>query len=188
MPTQNLPTVPLTFDLPLQSDPPLTDRARLEVLLGAIDASPRALRCDQCGDYAITGKLGRILVDGQGFLFFITTNGSPRRWTFVKRRLAFCHITQDGDDEGCLHLDKLPTPTEAKLIREALGIRKKRRPAPMPLKPVRSIDKTPPGAPACVKRVGAWVQWPPVSRRIFCRETPLFPTAMRFLIRRNVKR
>jgi len=27
----------------------------------------------------------------------------------------------DGDDDGCLHLDRLPTPTEPDLIREALS-------------------------------------------------------------------
>ena len=39
--------------------------------------------------------------------------------------LAFCRVTQDGDDEGCLHLDRLPTAAEAELIREAVGIRKR---------------------------------------------------------------
>ena len=29
-------------------------------------------------------------------------------------------------EEDCLHLDRLPTPAEAVLIREALGIRKRR--------------------------------------------------------------
>ena len=35
-------------------------------------------------------------------------------------------MTQAGDDEGCLHLDRLPTPTEADVIREALGIRRRK--------------------------------------------------------------
>ena len=39
--------------------------------------------------------------------------------------LAFCRVTQDGDDEGCLHLDRLPTAAEAELIREAVEIRKR---------------------------------------------------------------
>jgi hypothetical protein len=51
---------------------------------------------------------------------------SPRRWMNVKQRLAFCRIMQDGDDEGCLHLYRLPTPAEVVQIREALGIRKRR--------------------------------------------------------------
>src|SRR6516164_7370696 len=46
--------------------------------------------------------------------------------TSASMALAFCRIMQDGDDEGCLHLDRLPTPAEAVLIREALSIRKRR--------------------------------------------------------------
>ena len=41
-------------------------------------------------------------------------------------RLTFCKVTQDGDWEGCLHLDRLPTADEAVVIREVLGIRKRR--------------------------------------------------------------
>ena len=33
---------------------------------------------------------------------------SPRRWTSTKRQLLFCFITQDGDVEGGLHLDRPP--------------------------------------------------------------------------------
>jgi hypothetical protein len=105
-------------------------RSRLEMLLGALDASLTALRLDGCGDWAIFGKLGHIYVDGRGFLLYVTTGDSARRWFNVKQRLNFCRLTQDGDDEGCLHLDRLPTKTEASAIREALGIRKRRHPSP----------------------------------------------------------
>ena len=47
------------------------------------------------------------------------TGESVRRWKNVKKRLAFRWISQDGDDEGCLHLDRLPTAHEADLIRGA---------------------------------------------------------------------
>jgi hypothetical protein len=109
------------------------DYARLEALLEALDASPRALRREQYrgsnerGDYAINGKSGHIYADGAGYLLCVTTGESTRRWTNIKCKLAFCRLTQDGDDEGCLHLDRLPTPAEADLIREVLGIRRKRR-------------------------------------------------------------
>jgi hypothetical protein len=133
----------------------MNDQTRLEALVVAIDASPRVLRRDQCGDYMITGKLGHIFADGQGFLLHVSTRESPRRWTMVKRRLAFCHLNQDGDDEGCLRLDRLPTPQGAELIREALGIRKRRRISPEALAAARgslecarSLDKAPPGGPA----------------------------------------
>ena len=133
----------------------MNNQMRLDALVASIDASARALRRDQCGDYMITGKLGHIFDDGQGFLLYVSTRESPRRWTLVKRRLAFCHLNQDGDDEGCLRLDRLPKPKEAESIREALGIRKKRRISPevlatarVSLECARSLDKTPPGAPA----------------------------------------
>ena len=98
----------------------------MDELLKALDASPLALRRDACGDYRINGKTGHIYADGDGYLLCVMTDESKGRWTNVKKRLAFCHVTQDGDDEGCLHLDRLPTLAEADLIREALGIRKRR--------------------------------------------------------------
>jgi len=101
-------------------------REHLETMLEALDASPLALRRDACGDSAINGKSGHIYADGSGFLLYVHTGESARRWTNVKQRLAFCRLTQDGDDEGCLHLDRLPVAAEADLIREALGIRKRR--------------------------------------------------------------
>jgi hypothetical protein len=112
------------------------DRSRLESLLAALDASPRALRREPLDgrnkpdgdptDYAIIGKHGHIYADGAGFLIYVSTHESARRWGFIKKRLGFGHLTQDGGDEGCLHLDRLPTPAEAALIREAIGIRQRR--------------------------------------------------------------
>jgi hypothetical protein len=112
------------------------DLERPLALLAALDAARSALRRDlhrgqgRKGDYGIHGKLGHIYLDGDGFLLCLTAKDerdqSSRRWSNVKRRLAFCCVTQDGDDEGCLHLDRLPTPAEAVLIREVLGIRKRK--------------------------------------------------------------
>ena len=112
------------------------DREGLQTLLAALDASPVALWRDlhrnkrSKGDYGIHGEWGHIYIDGEGFLLCVTAKDerdqSPRRWASIKRRLAFCRLTQDGDDEGCLHLDRLPTRAQAVLIRQALGIRKRR--------------------------------------------------------------
>jgi hypothetical protein len=44
----------------------------------------------------------------------------------LEKALRFCRLTQDGDDEGCLHLERLPVPAEADVIRAALGIRRRR--------------------------------------------------------------
>ena len=121
---------------PVVAASPGHHHARLQALLTALDASPIALQRDlhrvegRKGDHSIHGKLGHIYVDGRGFLLCVTgkdeRDQSPRRWTNIKRRLAFCRLMQDGDDEGCLRLDRLPTSAEAALIREALGIRKRR--------------------------------------------------------------
>jgi hypothetical protein len=116
--------------------PQSNDREGLLILLAALDASPIALQRDlhrdegRRGNYGIHGKWGHIYIDGKGFLLCVTAKDerdqSPRRWTGIKRRLAFCRITQDGDEEGCLHLNRPPTLTQAGLIRQALGIRKRR--------------------------------------------------------------
>jgi hypothetical protein len=135
----------------------------LSSLLTALDASPLALRRDDCGDHAIKGKLGHIFADGAGFLLCVSTGESARRWTHVKRRLAFCNVTQDGDDEGCLHLDRLPTPAEAELIREAVGIRRRRHLSPemlarsrFYLERARSHVKSASGDRTFAKAVGAY--------------------------------
>jgi hypothetical protein len=108
----------------------MTDREHLQSFLTALDAWTRALRRDDCNDWAISGRYGTIYRDGDGYILCITTGESARRWGFVKKRLAFCRITQDGDDEGCLHLNRLPTSAEADIIREAMGIRQRRRLTP----------------------------------------------------------
>jgi hypothetical protein len=51
---------------------------------------------------------------------------SSKGWRFAKRALSFYEVTNDGDEEGMLFLDRLPTPEEADIIRDKLGIPKKR--------------------------------------------------------------
>jgi hypothetical protein len=117
------------------------DRARLQSFLSALDASTRGLRRDDCGDHVILGKKGRIYAAGTGFLLY-SAAGSVRRWTFVKRRLRFCHLAQDGDAEGALHLDRLPTTAEAAAIRQTLGIRKRKELSPNALAGLRDRFST----------------------------------------------
>ena len=47
-----------------------------------------------------------------------------QRWTKTKRLLPG-KVSQDGDDEGTLRLDRLPTTAETELIRDLIGIRKR---------------------------------------------------------------
>ena len=47
-------------------------------------------------------------------------------WLNTKRELAFAKVMQDGDIDGCMFMDRLPTKGEAEVIRGRLGIPKKR--------------------------------------------------------------
>jgi hypothetical protein len=117
----------------------MSDRTYLETLLTAIDASPIALERPNCrgwvGDYQITGKLGHVLADHPGYLLYVT--GTVHRWKKAKRILPGT-VTQDGDDEGILRLERLPTPTEADAIRDVIGIRRRRHLSPEALAQARS--------------------------------------------------
>jgi hypothetical protein len=93
-------------------------------MLAALNASKSQLRRDGCGDWRITGTQGYVYADGAGFLLGVTRQ-SIRGWNAAKKLLPFCRLTQDGDDEGCLHLDRLPDTEEARTIRAVLGIRKR---------------------------------------------------------------
>jgi hypothetical protein len=106
------------------------ERARLETLLTSLAASPRTLRRDNCGDWHIKGRQGHVYADARGFLIVVQTDASSRRWTFIKRRLSFCRVTQDGEDDGTLHLNRLPTPDEAGRIREAIDLKRRRHLSP----------------------------------------------------------
>jgi hypothetical protein len=66
--------------------------------LDAIAASARFLRCNECGDWAIFGRRGHAFAVPEGFQLIVFA-GSARKWVSVKKRLTFCDLTQDGDDE-----------------------------------------------------------------------------------------
>jgi hypothetical protein len=106
----------------------MTDRLHLEAFLTAVDASPSALERPNCrgwiGDYQITGKHGHVLADPPGYLLYVV-----QRWKKAKRGLPGS-VTQDGDDEGIIRLDRLPLPAETEAIRDLIGIRKRRHMTP----------------------------------------------------------
>ena len=109
----------------------MTDREHLSAFLTAIDASPTALERPVCrgwiGDYQISGKHGHVLADHPGYLLYVT--GTVQRWKKAKRLLPGT-VTQDGDDEGIIRLDRLPLPAEAEAIRDLIGIRRRRQLSP----------------------------------------------------------
>jgi hypothetical protein len=102
------------------------DRRQQEQQLAALDASRSQLRRDENGWWVITGRRGTIQTwgDAKSWIVFVI-GGSARHWTAIKHRLAFMTVTQDGDEEGCLRLFSLPTPQEAVVIRDVMGLRKR---------------------------------------------------------------
>jgi hypothetical protein len=119
-----------------------TDRAQQWQLLAALGAWSRALCRDTCNAWCIRGVEGHIYTWGDGKTWALWVHcRSPRHWTAAKRRLAFCELTQDCDAEGCLRLRRLPTPAEAAVIREVLGIRKRTELSPEELERRRTLGK-----------------------------------------------
>jgi hypothetical protein len=102
-------------------------KARILVLAEALDVSvATSVRRDENGDPRIVGRDGHIYADGGGFLIVCHPGrDTAHRWMNIKRRLRFCHIAQDGDDEGCLRLDHLPDQREAEEIRAAIHVRRR---------------------------------------------------------------
>jgi hypothetical protein len=117
------------------------DKAQLAELLDALNASPSVLRRDEAGLWILRGRPGCYVstwgdppspngcgvASGADWQLVVTPEQeiSALQWTWFKKRLAFCEVTQDGDNEGCLRLHRLPTPAEAEEIRDVVGIRKR---------------------------------------------------------------
>jgi hypothetical protein len=104
-----------------------TDRQMQLTLIEALAASSLSLRRDEYGAWRITGSNGHIYTwgDGETWVMYVAS-GSTRKWAADKKKLGFCHVTQDGEDNGCLRLLGLPTAVQAPIIPEVLGIRKRR--------------------------------------------------------------
>ena len=104
------------------------DKEQQERLLVALDAAQSHLRRDDCGWWAIAGRHGTVNTwgDGKTWVVFVRCR-SIRHWTITKRRLSFMKVTQDGDDEGCLRLFALPTAEQAVVLRDVLGLKKRRQ-------------------------------------------------------------
>jgi hypothetical protein len=101
------------------------DRVALSSMLVSLNGAKNALRRDQCGDWTIRGSRGHVRACGKRFSVYVTTQ-SARAWTFAKRALDFCQLSQDGDDEGILTLDRLPSSAEAEIMRQYIGLRQTR--------------------------------------------------------------
>src|SRR5262245_33658425 len=115
------------------------DRAQQKALLAAFRAWDRALHRDECGAWCISGKYGRVYTWGDAKTWLLLVGcRSPMHWTYTKRKLTFCTVTQDAEEEGGLRLHALPTPDQADVIRDVLGIRKRTEMSPATLERLRA--------------------------------------------------
>jgi hypothetical protein len=105
------------------------ERDNLARLREALNGALNSLRRDECDVWRLKGSRGHVYADGDGWVLFVACR-SARHWTSTKSPLAFCRVTQDGDDEGCLRLDRLPTKAEAEEIRHVIGLRQTHEASP----------------------------------------------------------
>jgi hypothetical protein len=109
----------------MNSEQHRAERAHLRKLTEALDIPIDTMKRDSCDYWAIVGTQGNVVADGSGYLIYVATE-SARDWRRIKRHLAFAKVTQDGDTEGCIRLDRLPVKAEAELLRAAIGIKRER--------------------------------------------------------------
>jgi hypothetical protein len=106
------------------------DKASLVELFEALHASPSVLRRNADGLWTLRGRPGCYVStwgDGKSWQLVVAPEEeiSALQWTWFKKRLHFCEVTQDGDEDGCFRLSRLPTAAEAEVIRDIIGIRKR---------------------------------------------------------------
>jgi hypothetical protein len=110
---------------------PVRQRPALLAFADALDSRASATRRDECGDWAIWGSNGHVYAVPEGSQLMIGCDfgnvkwSSARGWESAKKRLSLGKVTQDGDMEGSVILDRLPTKAEALHIRDILGIPKR---------------------------------------------------------------
>ena len=109
--------------------PAAVQRQALLALMPALGCSDTALRRDECGDPRIAGKHGHIYAvcgpKRPGLMIYVNCE-TGMGWTYAKRALAFARLMNDGDDEGAVFLDRMPSKSEADTIRRYCGILKRR--------------------------------------------------------------
>jgi hypothetical protein len=112
---------------------PAAQRAALLKLIPALGCRDSSLRRDECGDPVVNGKKGHIIAvcgttdePGNPGLMIYVMGWSTNGWNRAKDALSsFARLENDGDDEGVFFLDRLPTQSEAEIIRKLTGVAKK---------------------------------------------------------------
>jgi hypothetical protein len=153
------------------------DRAQQKLLLVALGAWERALRRDGCSGWSIIGKNGTIHTwgDGKTWALYVRCR-SAQHWTWTKKKLSFCNVSQDGDDEGVLRLHQQPTPAQANVIRDTLGIQKRKEVSAEGLERLRSLafERASRSEASVDANIGSGEPSPPDTRAPD--QTPIFDT------------
>ena len=105
----------------------MTDREQMLEITQTLNAQASQLRRDDCGWWALSGRHGNIQTwgDDKSFMLYVAKH-SVRAWTEAKKKLYFCEVTQDGDQEGILKLSGDITQEEIQIIREVVGLKEQR--------------------------------------------------------------
>lgn len=98
------------------------DKKYLKLLTKALDVSEGRIKLDECGDWNIFGKRGKIFTDTE-YWYLYTSTETDRQWTYTKKHLSFMELHQDGDSEGVLRLSRMPFREEARTVRKVIGLR-----------------------------------------------------------------
>lgn len=100
------------------------DKKLLLQLTENLDISKDRLKVDECGDWNIIGRKGKIFTDSKFWYVFVEETGKIR-WNNIKIKLKFMELTQDSDDEGILRLERMPSYKEGEELRNILGLRRR---------------------------------------------------------------
>lgn len=100
----------------------LEDKRYLKKLTEALNISEDRIHLDECGDWNIFGRRGKISTETE-YWYLYTECFSARKWNNTKRKLSFMEVHQDGDTEGVLKCSRMPTEKEANEVRKVIGVR-----------------------------------------------------------------
>jgi len=100
------------------------DKTYLKDLIEALDVSENGLKLDERRNWNLAGRRGIINTEGK-YWYLYTSWISKAKWTNTKKLLGFMEVHQDGDEEGILKLNRMPTPEEAQLVRKTCGLSKR---------------------------------------------------------------
>ena len=98
------------------------DKTYLKALLKLLKISKNRIRLDECHDYYVPSKFGKIFTVGP-YWYVYYSPGSIRKWNIAKQKLSWMYLQNDGDDEGIFRADFPPSSEQAENIRKLLKIR-----------------------------------------------------------------